>query len=100
MQKASLYTHKFIAIIIKATTVYRLTSPLQGEGRMYDVVQKLKSWNFIMKYGTSTFGYSIKFGYFKQNVLLDIKKIIINIQQKHNTWIITKVEVQVLNKIK
>lgn len=38
VQKASLYTHKFIAIIIKATTVYRLTSPFQGEGRMYDVI--------------------------------------------------------------
>lgn len=35
VQKASLYTHKFIAIIIKATTVYRLTSPFQGEDRRY-----------------------------------------------------------------
>lgn len=38
VQKASLYTHKFIAIIIKAATVYRLTSPFQGEGRMNDVI--------------------------------------------------------------
>lgn len=38
VQKASLYTHKFIAINIKATTVYRLISPFQGEGRMYDII--------------------------------------------------------------
>lgn len=38
VQKASLYTHKFIAIIIKTTTVYRLTSPFQDEGCMYDAI--------------------------------------------------------------